>query len=87
MVREHDFFLQGLERGVIIKKDLLHELSAADDDEVIDELLNLSPLVEPANQLDIDALRQTLSPTEGCSMIFRRKLAVFDLTTIQSSRR
>ena len=57
MVREHDLFLQGLERGVIIKKELLHELSAADDEEVIEELLETSPFAESADSYDVEALR------------------------------
>ncbi len=56
MVREHDLFLQGLDRGLIIKKELLHELSAADDDEIIDELLETSPHTEPADSYDLMAL-------------------------------
>jgi hypothetical protein len=57
MVREHDLFLQGLDHGKIIKKELLHELSAADDEEVIQELLETSPHVESTDAYDVKALR------------------------------
>jgi hypothetical protein len=57
MVREHDLFLQQLGRGVIVKKELLHELSAAGDEEVIEELLETSPHAESTESSDVAALR------------------------------
>lgn len=58
MVSEHEAFLQGLDRGKIIRKELLHELSAADDEDLFDEMLEMSPHVEDANAYDVDALRR-----------------------------
>lgn len=57
MVEEHDLFLQGLDRGRVLKKELLHELCAADDDEDFEELLATSPHSEPAGRYNIPALR------------------------------
>jgi len=57
MVQEHDLFLRGLDQGVIIRKELMHELSAADDEEVIDELLTTSPLSESADIYNVPELR------------------------------
>ena len=47
MVRENDLFLRGLDQGVVIKKELFHEISASDDEEVIDELIESSEHTEP----------------------------------------
>lgn len=57
MVDEHDIFLQGLDRGLVLKKELLRELSAADDDDEFEELLARSPHQESTKQYDIAALR------------------------------
>lgn len=57
MVREHDLFLRGLDQGVIVRRELLRELSAADDEEVIDELLGGSELRESAESYDVPELR------------------------------
>ncbi len=46
MVREHDLFLEGLKNDVIIEKTVIRELSAASDDDEIEELL-----AEPGNTL------------------------------------
>jgi hypothetical protein len=40
-----------------LKKELLHELAATDDEELIDELLADDPRVEPADKYDVAALR------------------------------
>lgn len=58
MVREHDLFLRGLDQGVVIRKELLHELSAADDEDLFDELIEASPHAEPANLFDVASLRR-----------------------------
>ncbi|MBI3267781.1 MAG: hypothetical protein HYZ53_02070 [Planctomycetes bacterium] len=58
MVAEHDLFLRGLQEGVIVGKDLMHELSAADDDEVLDELLAASPNRVSAAGYDVRRLRR-----------------------------
>ncbi len=57
MVEEHDLFLRGLDQGIIIRKELMHELSAADDDEVIDELLMTSSQAETAVNYNVPELR------------------------------
>lgn len=58
MVEEHDLFLQGLSRGKVARKELLHELSAADDDETIDELFATSPHAEEAEGYDAATLAE-----------------------------
>ncbi len=57
MVREHDLFLRGLDQDVVIKKELLHELSASDEDDVFEELVESSEHVEAASQYNVAALR------------------------------
>jgi hypothetical protein len=57
MVKEHDLFLDGLERKVIIKKDVLRELSAADDEDEIEELLAEAGNTEPASGYNVARLR------------------------------
>lgn len=59
MVREHDLFLQGLDAGKVIRKELMQELSAAeDDDELFEELLASSEHAEPASLFNVEALRK-----------------------------
>ncbi|HQU42416.1 MAG TPA: helicase-related protein, partial [Pirellulales bacterium] len=58
MVREHDLFLEALDRGVVVKKDLLHELSAADDEDAIADLFEASPHTESVENYDADLLRE-----------------------------
>jgi len=60
MVEEHDLFLRGLDQGVIVRRDLLRELSAADDEEVIDELLASSELREFTDAFDVPELRKAV---------------------------
>jgi hypothetical protein len=60
MVREHDLFLRGLDQGRVIKKELMHELSASDEDEVIDELLETSPYAEPVENYSVGNLRSAV---------------------------
>jgi hypothetical protein len=57
MVKEHDIFLDGLDRGVLIKKEILREISATDDDEELEELLGDSGAVVSADGYDVAALR------------------------------
>lgn len=57
MAREHELFIEGLNRGFVIKRELMHELSAADDEEVIDELFETSTHVESADDYHAEALR------------------------------
>jgi hypothetical protein len=59
MMREHDLFLQGLDKGVVIRKELMHELSAAEgDDELFDELVEASEHSESADAFNVEALRR-----------------------------
>jgi hypothetical protein len=58
MVREHDLFLQGLERGVVLRKDLLRELSAAEDDDALEELLEEVSEADSIERYDADKLRE-----------------------------
>ncbi len=57
MVDEHDLFIRALDQGVVIRKELLHELSAADDEDTIDELIANSGHTEPADNYNVAALR------------------------------
>jgi hypothetical protein len=58
MVREHNIFLQGLDQGVIARKELLRELSASEDEEIIDELMASRDRAEAADDYDVEALRR-----------------------------
>jgi len=58
MIREHDLFLDILGRGSVVKKSLLHELSAADDDNLIDELLRTNEDQVPSDLFDVERLRR-----------------------------
>lgn len=59
MVKEHDLFLKALDNGYVVRKELLHELSAASDDDEIEELLEESTAqTEPAANFNVAALRR-----------------------------
>ncbi len=59
MVRENEIFLRGLDRGVVISKHLMHELSASEaDDELFDELMESADEVEPAKNFNVTELRK-----------------------------
>jgi hypothetical protein len=57
MVREHDLFLRGLDDRVVIKKELMRELSAADDDDEVQELLETEGNTAPASGYNVSRLR------------------------------
>jgi hypothetical protein len=57
LIREHELFLEALERGHVVTTQLLHEL-AATDDEAIDELLETSGDTRPAGDFKVTALRR-----------------------------
>lgn len=77
MVGEHDLFLQGLDRGLVLKKELLRELSAADDEEHFEELLATSPHSESTDQYDIEALRADVqADRELLNRLFERASSV-----------
>jgi len=76
MVREHDLFLQGLDRGVVIRKELMQELSAAeDDDEMFEDLLASSEHAEPASAFDVGALRRDVEADRALLDKWRRRAA------------
>jgi len=56
MIGEHDVFLEALSGGWIVRKAFFHELSAAEADEDIDEILELSDHAEPAAGYDLARL-------------------------------
>jgi hypothetical protein len=56
MVREHQAFLTALDKGHVIKTELIHELSAVDDDD-LDALLANSGSAIPAGAYKVTALR------------------------------
>lgn len=58
MAREHDLFLEGLDRGVVIHKELFHELGGADDEDLFEELLEKEGNTEPADEYRVDGLRR-----------------------------
>lgn len=66
MVREHDIFLDGLSRGRVVRKELLHELSAADDEEVIEELFQTSPHSDDASSYDAATLATHVTSDRDC---------------------
>lgn len=57
MIDEHEAFLESLDRGLVPRKDLLRELSAADDDDVFEELLADSSATDDAALYDVATLR------------------------------
>jgi superfamily II DNA/RNA helicase len=57
MVREHDLFLDGLDQKVIIKKEVLRELSAANDEDEIEELIAEAGNTVPARGYNVARLR------------------------------
>jgi hypothetical protein len=50
MVGEHDLFLEALGGGRVIRKEVMRELSAADDDDEVQELLEAAGNTEPARR-------------------------------------
>ncbi len=76
MVREHDLFLQGLDRGVVIRKELIQELSVAeDDDEMFEELLASSEHAEPAGLFNVEALRKDVESDRALLDQWHRRAA------------
>lgn len=58
MIREHDLFLEMLDQGIVVKKSLLRELSAADDDDLIEELLESHEDQASIVDYDVERLRK-----------------------------
>lgn len=59
MIREHRTFLAALDKGHVIRTELIREISAVDDDD-LDELLSQSGQSIPAGQFNIVALRNAV---------------------------
>lgn len=57
MAGQHEIFLQGIDGGVILRKDFFKECSAADDFDA-DELIELEEHTDPIDDFDADKLRQ-----------------------------
>ena len=57
LIREHDLFLDALDRGHVVTTRVLHEL-AGTDDEALDELLGASDDTSPAGHYKVAALRR-----------------------------
>ncbi len=57
MVREHEAFLEALDRGAVVRKEFFRELSAAEDDWDIEEMLEASDNVDDVAGYDVAALR------------------------------
>jgi hypothetical protein len=58
MVEEHDLFLNCLDAGAVVRKEVLHELSAADDDDEIQEILETEGKESPASAYRLNPLRR-----------------------------
>lgn len=56
MIREHEAFLEALARGKVVRKEFFRELSAAEDEAEIDELLEASEYAEEATAYDVARL-------------------------------
>ncbi len=52
MFREHKLFLDGLKNGRVLRKELMRELAASDDDDVVEEMLDNDSNSEPASDFD-----------------------------------
>ncbi len=57
MIREHRVFLEALERGRIVRKEFFREMSAAEDDGDIEEILEASEHFEDAAAYDVARLK------------------------------
>lgn len=76
LVDEHVSFLAALDKGYVVRTELLRELSASDE-AAFDDLLETSPETEPAGEYDVKRLRAAVeadvaklrSLLEGCRKI------------------
>jgi len=58
LVREHDMFLEQLERGWVVGKELLKEIAYADDEEAMQQILDDSDEKRPAAEFNVAELRR-----------------------------
>jgi hypothetical protein len=76
MVREHELFLAGLDRGVVLRKEVMRELSAADQDEdSLDDLLDDGEVGDRADQYDLRRLRRDVESDLDLLREFHRATA------------
>ncbi len=61
MIQEHDLFLAGLDHKRILRKEILREWSAADDDDEIDDLLVEPGSGAPAAGYNVNKLRAAVA--------------------------
>lgn len=72
MLREHDRFIEALDKGKVITTAFLKELSA--DDEAFEDLLDSSTHVEDAADFDVQALRAAVERDRGILQGLRDRL-------------
>ena len=68
LIKEHEFFLQCLDRGYVPKKELIKEISAAGDEvdeESLAALIADSPSADPLDRYNAAALRQAVENDLG----------------------
>lgn len=67
MIAEHESFLVALARGRVVRKELLRELSAAEDDDALDELLQIGE--DSADAAAYDTQRLTADVTADLTLL------------------
>jgi hypothetical protein len=77
LIREHQLFLDALDRGHVVNTQVLHEL-AGTDDEALDDLLEASDETRPAGDYRVDALRRDV---ESDLAILRELLSNLEAVT------
>ncbi|NKI35130.1 helicase [Wenzhouxiangella sp. XN79A] len=65
MIEEHERFLEALAGGTVATKELLQEISAADDQEDIESLLADHPGGRPAREFNVEELRKDVDHDLG----------------------
>lgn len=61
MVRQHEVFLDGLENGIVYAKEFLREVSAAEDEVELEELLEGKIQQKNADNYNIEALKRDVT--------------------------
>jgi superfamily II DNA/RNA helicase len=57
MIDEHEAFLSALDQGYVVQKEFFREVSAAEEDDEIEEILEASENAFPATDYDVEELR------------------------------
>lgn len=73
MAREHDLFLRGLAEGMVLRKSLIRELSAADDDDEIQELLETTGDADRASAYNAGRLQKDVRADRDLLASFHRE--------------